>query len=291
MSFSRFIRKTVICFLATCLVFVFEFHSFGDEHAFDLFAKACMKSGCSPSLIQSGRAVFDVKKTVGGESQDSIEEKVQIHIKKLQEQFQNSPEQLEVMLTHGVPTYRTFLEGHSFQEQLKIIFRGNDLYFSLDTEQTYRSYENRSYDAQSKKWRDSFKTICYGNPNILDSSLQVRLIPDTGIVQVDKSFINYGEFQMFGRIRGAQASVALGALLPDSRGKEFQLTQAGLSALKQYTVDNAWTFRTSGNEVYDGNSKAVVVEILKNQKVIGRYSGPLSKSICNFLICEYLLLL
>lgn len=252
------------------ILFVSSVYSAEDERAFNLFVDACINSGSNPELIQSGRAEIEEKKFIK-EKKEHLEECIQAYTKMIQEQYQDAPDKDDDFIAMRTNEFRTAMERGSSHEQLLVIFRGNDLYFNNDTKQTYRLFDCRFYDMSKQEWIQSNRTICLGNPNIHETPIHINLDYSNRSVLIAPTFFNCCEFQTFGRIRGSIANLALGILLPGSLRDKFELTDENKNKFKQYTKDQGWTFQISATEKYDGGDNADVVDILKDQKLIGRY--------------------
>jgi hypothetical protein len=244
--------------------FVLCFFNVQQENDLELLINACRNSGMNPTLIFSGRVEIESSfRPYGteGELQRAIDKRFSDAEKIFsKEKIQRMKESMLLMEREGI------------RNRHHVLFKGNEPF------QGKRLSEIRSYNPITKQWADVKKiSFGHGNPNFPESCEFLYWEPISRRASITENFTAVPEFHRFGRIQGRFANEAIDILLSKTSRNKFVFPTKGVDAFRKFLNDSGFVINNVGEKKYDDGAVSSVIEIKKDEKLIGRICIDISK--------------
>ena len=259
-TIMMFIFKERIIFLVSIILALSStINTCAQESGVDLFIKACQNSGWNPNLISSVRLEFEAKEW------DAVYAIPSSYTSEMLEQmlpmYDGDPKARDESLRLAEEARKKrAVEGFSYSSS--VIFR------TMNSETFFRMLSTQATLEGERRF------VFRGLQHKIDEDLAASVFwgYDSNTLSVNKKMpFNAPRVQLWGRAQGKYVTLALASLTGNLDYVRFVFPPDTVAQFKQVVQQNPQAFVLVGEEQYDGNSAAKVVEVKVNDKLLQRY--------------------
>lgn len=270
-SFGRIVTKLLrspvagrVCFCATLLLACVE-GVCGEQSGVELFIEACRHQGLNPAQIRSGYLEYEREIRTQPLSEREIQKRIDDHIELVRTQMAKAlTDEGRRSVEKQIRDTPAIIRSHSGgieRSRLKLLFRGND------ASDAYRRQEVAQFDPVTQRW-DATPDVVLGH-GVEDGADNVVWDPDINLAYILSTPLASEEILEAGRMQGLPCRTATAAFLHGTNPREFQFSRESVDLFKAKIAEiergqNVGVYRLAGEQKYDGDAFATVVESSKN---------------------------
>ena len=236
-----------------------------EQPGVELFIEACRHQGLNPVQIRSGYVEYERELKTQPLSEREIQKRIDDHIELVRKHMAKALTDVgRRSVEQQIRDTPAFIRSHSLgieRSRVKLLFRGND------ASDAYRRQEVTQFDPVTQRW-DAKPDVVLGH-GVEDGADNVVWDPDSKLAYILSTPLASEEIQEAGRMQGLPCRTATAALLHGTNPREFQFSRESVDLFKAKIAEiergqKVGVYRLAGEQKYDGDAFATVVESSKN---------------------------